>query len=494
MQFWDDIVNSAMIGTDKKQLDAAMLPPELVEQAGTIQANATLDKEESFLQLAAVALNYRQSGSMPVIKADVDIEVAPAEEKSYSNTEAIQALKNILSEGSIPLLQIWLEYCVDKKQIVLPAMVPSLLSIGIQQKKLQWLIHSCCGRRAEWLGKFNAEWNFSSGDVPEQVWQTGTMEMRKNVFRETRKNNPSLALEWLQQTWKDEDANAKTAFLELMHTGISEADLPFLESLSAEKSKKVKDEAMSLQRCVPSSAIVNRYQQALEQRVHLKKEKALLGLVNKAALQFEFTALEDDIYKSGVEKLSNNKEITDEEHTLFQLIESVPPSFWQKQLQCSAEQVIQYFQKDETGKKMMPAIVTATVKFSDKQFAVSLMQYSEVFYIDILPLLPSQQQEHYSTKFFSTHPDSILQYALQYKKEWSFELAKLIFAHASKNPYQYSKAFFNTHINLVPASVIPEIEKFAPAEDYYKTTWSNTCEYITKLVELKHQIIKAFKA
>lgn len=93
MQFWDDIVNTAMIGTDKKQPDANMLPLELAEQAGIIQTNAALDKEESFLQLAAVALNYRQSGSMPVIKEGVDIETAPVEEKNIAALKPFRRLK-----------------------------------------------------------------------------------------------------------------------------------------------------------------------------------------------------------------------------------------------------------------------------------------------------------------------------------------------------------------------------------------------------------------
>jgi len=122
------------------------------------------------------------------------------------------------------------------------------------------------------------------------------------------------------------------------------------------------------------------------------------------------------------------------------------------------------------------------------------MQYSKVFYIDVLPLLPAQQQAHYSVKFFTSYPDSILRYALQYEKEWSLELAKLIFTHASKNPYQYSKSFFSTHIHLVPGGIISELQNFVPAEEYYKTIWSNTCDHLSKLIQLKQQTITAFKA
>lgn len=494
MEFWNDLVNSAMIGTDRKQPAAGTLPNDVAEQLETLQTNAGIDKEERFLQTAAIAFNYRQSGFIPAINTDVDLDAAPAEDKRYCNAEARQCLKDILSEESMPLLQIWLEHCIGAGQIVNAAMVPALLFVATQHKKLQSFVHSCCGRRGEWLAKFNPQWNFSSGDTAEQVWQTGTMEMRKNIFLETRKSNPSQALEWLQQTWKEEDANAKAAFLDLMTVGLQESDLPFLESLASEKSKKVKEAAVQLLRSIPSSAIVLRYERALSERVHLKKEKALLGLVNKAVLQFEFTPLDEGLHQTGIEKLSNKKEMSDSEYVLFQLIASVPTSFWEKQLQCTPQETLQHFQKNDTGKKMLPALVNATVRFSDRQFAIFLMQYSEVFYIDILPLLPSQQQEHYSVKFFKGHEESVLSYALQFTKEWSIELARLIFEYASQNPYQYSKSFFNTHIQKIPPAIIPELEKFVPKEEYYKTMWSNTCEYLAKLVQLKQQTIKAFKA
>lgn len=494
MQFWEDIVNIAMIGTDKKVLDATTLPQEMSQPLDNIQMNTALDSEEKFLQNAALLFNYKQSGWIPAYKKDAVIDAAPPEEKTYCSAGAVQCIKDILSEESIPLLQLWLEECNEKQQVVTPAMVPSLLAAGVQHKKLQWLVYNCCGKRGEWLAKFNPQWLFSANETAEQAWQTGTLEVRKNILKETREQNPALALEWLQQTWKEEDANVKTAFLGLLRINISELDLPFLESLSTEKSKKVKDESLFLQQRIPASSIVLRYQTALQSRVNIIKEKALLGLTSNFHLNFEYSPLEEDIYKSGIEKLSNNKTFTDDEYVMFQLIESVPPLFWQNQLQVDPVKVINYFQHNEVGKKMMSALVNATVKFQDKEFAIYLMQTSEVFYIDILPLLPPQQQDQYSIEFFASYPEEILRYATQYKQEWSIDLAKLIFQQASKNPYQYSKSFFNNNVELIPAAIIPELEKFVPAEDYYKTMWINTSQYVSKIVGLKNSIKKSFKA
>ena len=93
-----------MIGTDKKQISAAELPADLQEAAETIHTNEAIDKEEKFLQITAVAFNYRQAGVMPLHKETVTLPQCAPEEKTYCNTSAMQVLKDIQSEEIIPLL------------------------------------------------------------------------------------------------------------------------------------------------------------------------------------------------------------------------------------------------------------------------------------------------------------------------------------------------------------------------------------------------------
>ena len=482
-----------MIGTDKKNISAAELPADLQEAVATIYANEAIDKEEKFLQITALAFNYRQAGVLPLHKETITLLQCAAEEKGYCTVVAMRVLKDILSEESIPLLKFWLQQCNAKDQLVQPELIPSLLAEGMQQKKLQTLIAACCGKRGEWLSSFNEAWNFSQNQTAEQRWQTGTPEQRRTILKDTRTNDPALAGEWLQQTWPQEDANTKTAFLEIFSINIGEADIAFLESLSVEKSKKVKEAATNLLKCIPASAVVQLYQQVLQQSVELKKEKALFGLSSKMVLQFHLPpGFDESIFKTGIDKLSNNKEFTDDEFILIQLIQSVPPTFWEKQLAADPKTIIEQFQKDDIGKKMMPALVIATTKFKDVQWAMHLMQHSSVFYIEIIPLLPLQQQEQYSNQFFEQFADSIIQYAVQRETEWSTTLTKNIFRHLAKNPYNYTRSFFSQYIHLIPAPILAELEKCTPPEEHLRTMWNNTSDYIIKLISLKIQTIKAF--
>src|SRR5688572_20509252 len=139
MQIWDQIINTAMLGTDKRTFGASTLPPELASAVVLIQNNTT-DKEEQFLQTASLVFNYRQCGVLPLQKEGVTIAKADREEKQYCSPLAMQTLKDILDAESNSLLQFWLQLCKTKARIINPELIPLLLNVGTQQKKLQNLI------------------------------------------------------------------------------------------------------------------------------------------------------------------------------------------------------------------------------------------------------------------------------------------------------------------------------------------------------------------
>lgn len=493
MQSWNNLVQTAMIGTGKKVPDFNIAEEGLEEVVSIIRNNENIDNEEKFLQLAAITFNYRQAGVSPTDGNMAFIKPAPVEEKKYCNTLAIQILNDILFEELIPLLKIWLESCSKKNLIVTPECIPSLFDKAVQLKPLAELIAVCCGKRGEWLSGFNSEWQFSTDLTDEEIWKTGSTLQRNSLFEKLRRNDTDTARNWLLQIWPEEDANTRVGFLELFQLNLSGSDIPFLESLSNDKSKKVKELALDLLKKIPASLIVLKYTSILKQSVVLKREKALLGMISKKTLSFQLPAnIEESIFKTGIEKLSSTKEITDEEWVIYQMIKYTPLKFWENHFESTPEQVINLFQKDTIGKKMIPALVFAIQNFNDTQWAVYFMQYSEVFYIDIIPLLPMQQQEYYCNQHFEKFPESIIGYATDRNQEWGMELAKKLFKHAAKNPYQYPRTFFAKNIALIPVQIVGELERCTPPEESYRNSWSNVTDYITKLINLKIQTIKAF--
>jgi uncharacterized protein DUF5691 len=494
MQFWDIIINTATIGTDKRQVSVGEIPSDLQPAATMINENPVIDKEEKFLQLAAFAFNYRQCGVSPN-RQEITISPAPAEDKEYCNSVAIAVLNDILVEESMPLLKFWLEHCVAKERIVFPETIPQLFSIGMQQKKLQTLIALCCGKRGKWLSSFNSDWNFSLEASDEELWQTGTMEQRKEVLRRIRKTEPGKAREWLQLTWAQEDANTKISLFQVLAENMTEEDIPFLESLSSEKSKKVKDEALQLLKQIPGSSIVKEYEELICQAVTIKKEKALLGMLNKTALLFRLPAsVPESIFKSGIEKLSGQKNVADEEFIIYQLIACIPPEFWEKHFGCSSAEVMELFKKSEEGKRMIPALGLAVAKFKARGWAIHFIANDTSFYPDLVPLLDKAQKEKYLLKFINNNniTVSVIETASQEVDEWGITLAKAILEQTAKNPYQYNRAFYGQHIHLIPVSIVDNLPGHAPKEEHLRPAWNNISEYINKLILLKTQTIKAF--
>lgn len=480
MKFWNEILHTALLGSDKRSVDPASLPEEIAPLAEQIAAEP-VDKEDRFLRLAAISFNYRQAGVKPHSQEALTLSPAPAEIHPYCSTTAEQLLSDLLLENNLPLIQFWLTLCRQKGQIVRPDILPQLLQAGTTSKLIRKDLIACSGKRAEWLGSQNPAWAFvaGKGDTREELWQTGSLDQRRLIIQQLRQEDPDTAREWLQQTWPNEDANTKLDLLQQLTTGLSEKDLPFLESLSSEKGKKVKEQANLLLRKIPGSRLVTLYATHIQKILFLKKERTLLGLSKKLVLELrsaETENIDKAVYDSGIEKLSNNKTFTDDEFLAYQLIQWIPVEFFLAEWGLSIEALIQLFQEDPLGKKLFPSLILSVVHFSDKEKAKQLVQHSQVFYIDLIPLLPKEDQDHYAVKFFNESPDSIIVYSMQREHEWPLELTRLILQYAAKNPYKFPVHNFTRVIHLIPVTFVDE-----------------NFDSITRLLNLKKQTINVFK-
>ena len=388
MKSWNNIIATAMLGTDKKQPERDELSEDLAAIWTTIGDNAAIDKEEQFLQLTAAVSNYRQCGVVPVHKPELTADIAPAEELPYCNNASAQMLKTILDEDNKSLLKLWLQLCMQKQQIAPPVLLPQLLDKAIKHKSLRQEIQQCVGNRGGWLSNFNKDWIFAPATGnDEELWQTGTADQRKDVLLRMRATDPALAREWLQDTWSKESANTKADLLTALAVNLSDADLEWLESLATDKSQKVKDATFTLLASIPSSSAVQRYWQVAQQAVTLKKEKKMLGLSSRMVLQAALPATYDDmIHKTGIEKTINNKSFTNEEWIVYQLISGVPPQLWEAHFNEPPEKMLELFAADKNNEKYIPAFATATGRFMNTAWAQQLSK-DESFHSDILPLL-----------------------------------------------------------------------------------------------------------
>ena len=118
MTAWDNILNTALLGTEKKQPDAGMLNGELATCWTTAAGQGMPDAEEAFLRMAALGYNYRRCGFEPLPMPQQEPATAPAEDKPYCTTGMMQLLDEVAETGAAPLLQFWLSQCAASNYVV----------------------------------------------------------------------------------------------------------------------------------------------------------------------------------------------------------------------------------------------------------------------------------------------------------------------------------------------------------------------------------------
>ncbi|HEX2533352.1 MAG TPA: DUF5691 domain-containing protein, partial [Chitinophagaceae bacterium] len=318
------------------------------------------------------------------------------------------------------------------------------------------------------------------------------LEQRLGYLKNQRRVDASAARSLLQQVWKSENAATRSELLSALETGLGAEDEPWIAELLSDKSIKVREEALRLLKILPHSSLVQRYQEVLAAAVSVKKEKGLLGLGSKTTLEVVLPAGSDDLYKTGLEKTSSEKGVSDEAHLLYQLVASVPPQFWETQLQKAPADIVDLFAKHPAGKNLLPALAKGTAQFADEAWARVLSERAGDFYPGLLPVLPAAGWERYVLEHFNAHSEPIVAAALQRNAPWSPDLARAILKHTAQHGYHYPPHFYNNIAHLLPLDILPGLESFAPSDAYMLDIWNRTKEQIKRLLTLKSRIPAAF--
>ncbi|HEY5748397.1 MAG TPA: DUF5691 domain-containing protein [Chryseolinea sp.] len=495
MNAWESIVNNAMLGTTKLPLRAADLPEAITEQ---VEVSDTPDAEEDFLRFGSLVYQYRQSGCVPLNLRSAVTSAAEAELKPYCHASATAVLRTILSEEHHALLKLWLTQCELNHRCAEPECVPALLDISVSKKELRSLILSVCGKRGEWLGRLNPQWNFQASEADAQtVWQTGRAEERKNLLKSLRLQQPAAALELLQSSWDTEGANEKVSFLEILTTGLSENDLAWLEGLK-EKGQKVNNAIQDLIKRIPASQPVQAYMAILKEGVNVKNSKALLGMLAKTTIEVnEKVTFPEQIFKSGIEKLSSDKNVSDAQYILVQLIASVPPSFWNDHLKETPEAIIKLFQKEKKTALYVPAIALAATKFRDTVWTQALVDHGdeeilESALVSLIGSLPAKDRDRYALRFIKQKPQELINMLTDFDDEWSNDLAKAVLSFTSQEVYAYNKTFYRAAVKNIPVVMLKELESLMPSEEQKKAYWRNQSAELSGVLTLKQQILQSF--
>ncbi|MEU2335198.1 DUF5691 domain-containing protein [Streptomyces sp. NPDC013172] len=271
MTAWEDLVTTALLGTDR-------LP--------AVTGGPGREAPVALLAEAAVATVRRRAGLRPAPAAR-RLEPAPEDPRPALPAAAARRLTMLLSDrpgtgtggrrGTSPdlmeLLPQWLAAAHARGFAAPPGTLPALLDAARGRTDLRPAALAFAGPRALWLARLNQDWRFALRAAPgggaalpdpedaaavRRLWQEGLFAERVALLSALRARDPEGARELLAGTWATERAEDRLMFVDSLRTGLAAGDEPFLEQALSDRSRNVRATAAELLSALPGSALAGR--------------------------------------------------------------------------------------------------------------------------------------------------------------------------------------------------------------------------------------------
>ncbi len=391
MNIWQDLVKTAVVGTQRQQLKIVKQDNQLDEVLSRLDIN---DKEGSLLKAAGVISLYQKAGKLTAIDNKKNDETCDLDDLPFCSQDSEQHLGMMLSGEYSAFLPEWLTLLAEAKKVVSPKYLPELLTKGIIQHHWRIYILPVLGKRGIWLAAQNPDWNYVSGENTDKIWKSGSLEARIKLLKELRQSEPEKGRKQLQNIWSKERAPERASLLEVLEVGLSVDDEPFLEDALNDRSKQVRDVAARSLAQIPESKLVQRMIERVRPLLNLDSNGIEVILPKNCTLEMTQDGIDESKYIPSLgEKAS----------LLLQMLAFVPPSIWSNDWKKTPDELIKIVKNSKWENLFLEAWATATVRSKDIVWAEALLKSSVSLYqkinridliINLLAILPCSQVEN----------------------------------------------------------------------------------------------------
>lgn len=247
---WDELVAAALIGTDRRPVEADAPPgsPEALE--ATLGGRGA---EDRLLVAAAAWTVARRAGAQA--GAPQAVEPVAADGRPLCSAAAASRLELLLEVRE--LVDEWLGLADRAGVRPPPELAPALLDYAEARPERQAAVLGALGPLAPWLAAREPRWAYAL-PAEDEVWKTGTPDQRQALLRRRRQEDPEAARALIASTWAEETWEDREAFLGELELGLGDADEPLLETALQDRRKPVRDVAAALLARLPRSAFAAR--------------------------------------------------------------------------------------------------------------------------------------------------------------------------------------------------------------------------------------------
>ena len=401
MNLWQELVKTAIVGTERQKLKFTPPDNQLGEVLSHFDSN---DSEGYLLSVAGTILLYQKAGKLPPKTKQPQLKPCEQDDLPCCTQLAGQHLSMMLAGKYADVLPEWLRVASKLEKRVPFKYLPKLLTLGKKKKELRTLMLPVLGKRGLWLAAQNPEWNYVVGENDQKTWETGSLEARYLLLHRLRLEDPDRALELLEKSWKKENAQEKAILLEILETGLNMNDQRFLEAVLDNRRKQVRDIAAQLLVQLPDSDLVQRMTKRVSPLMTLSEKGIEIKLPDNCTQEMTRDGIDQSRYNSGL----------GEKASLFlQMLSCVPPSFWCNTWGKTPRELVKAVSYNQWKKVLLEGWAVAAIRNKDVGWAIALLEVSEQFQLGsvgvpmdenmLLKVLPLEQAQSFVLKVLLEH-------------------------------------------------------------------------------------------
>ncbi|MET3376757.1 hypothetical protein ABIC89_005837 [Variovorax boronicumulans] len=263
MSHWNTLLQTALVGTARQPVPAA--DGMAGDFGALLQAlqQPTDSAQGVLLRVAgAVAVGRRAGFVAPGLPADDASPAANDTCPALGDPALLAVIADALAAGPQRLQHEVLAVLAAAGWRLPPSLLPAALDAGRRDTALRPAVVLALGERGRWLAARNDDWRYAVGasaQADSQTrWDEGSIDQRRAVLAEQRRDDPAGARERLAAELPQLPAKERAELLGALAENLGPDDEALLEAQLKDRARDVRQTVVELLQRLPASAHVRR--------------------------------------------------------------------------------------------------------------------------------------------------------------------------------------------------------------------------------------------
>ncbi|HVU11399.1 MAG TPA: DUF5691 domain-containing protein [Phototrophicaceae bacterium] len=501
---WNELVTTALIGTERRAFTLDELPEALHELAAQLEGQ---DSERVLLTLAGTLALYRRAGQTPQIDPLPLPDPCPPDALPYCSPRAGQILNQILAISNYSQhLPVWIAAAYNAHQRITPEYLPRFLSSFEKNQHLPDHFYDVLGARGRWLAQQNPAWAYAVLPENDAEWELANIHARVHVLRQLRASDPAHARALVESVWSSEKAETRAALLGAYEIDLNLDDEPLLETALDDRAEAVRKVAAWLLARLAGSAYQQRMIARAQLLIHVKRGQKLIG----SKLEIEITlpdAYDESMIRDGIPaEAPQGSNLPDRVYWLANLAARLPASYWLSD-DWSARELVEAVNTNHNWRGiLLDCLVQMAEREDQHDFADALLdtEIENAAMYSALRAASPAAREAYALEVLQ--PDMIkdtealkrLSMLGRVGHQWSTALTRAFLAMARKEIKASAgvstpaASYLPQYVMHIPLACIEDLRASESADEQKVPLWSRAVKQAIAMLEFRQKMLKEF--